>query len=1154
MSEPPLLHDSDARVAAETTFDRNIVVEAGAGTGKTTLLVNRFLHLLLREPGSIPIAKVAALTFSNKAATEMKVRLRKRLLGLASLSKDLGMPTQESCGRSDMEQEEAVRQMDLLRGRYGLSTEEIVHRAEAALQDVEKAQIGTLHSFAAHLLRLYPLESGVPPQFQEDDGLRFEEHLTASWRNWIDGELGAEGRRHPQWRRVLTQIRVEQLRELARELCNELISLDDLIKQVSSETLPESVKRWMEDSVLAGEEILAGRAGVKGLKTDGMLQAAVSLLTLLLAQGVDGLRCLGEAERLQLDREIGGCPKSWSEQEFLAASSLIKVAQACLRVDRDLGKDVLELLAPFASDVRRSFVASGWLSFDGLTARARSLLRDHPIVRERLKHEYRGLLVDEFQDTDPVQYELVLFLSERLGQQARSWQEVDLEPGKLFIVGDPKQSIYAFRRADIEAFDRVVHKLRTGGGEIHNLTTNFRSHGSVLAVVNEVFDRVFVPQRHLQPAPVRLDVKPNRPPLVGRPGVELRLVAHRENEDDFDSAAATRAEAESLARWLAEDLLVSEQSLDEEGNKSPLKPGHVAILFRKLTQAQEYLDAFRRQGIAYVTDGEKHFYRRQEVIDLVNLLRVLENPNDSIAMAGVLRSSLGGLSDRDLFEVSARRAMDYRRPERLASWNNLGARPIQRLYHELRQLHHELLRLPLSDGLERVFVRLPVLELAAASLHGEQAVANLLKVQQMAGFLSDRPALTLNGFVEEMIRRLEEQPQESEGALAEDSLEAVHVLTIHKAKGLEFPIVILPGLHQGTRGQGSSSLIGHDWSSGLYGLWLADSRAQTFGSVLVQTKQRAREEAEQRRVLYVGMTRAKDRLLLSGGVTGRAGPDTVCSLLAKTIPSGFGDRGVAELSIGDAVMRQTVVVAPALSHPSQPGWVGELKPLDPESSAIEIWANRTARWCEAKGTSRMLTPSSVAEAMSDHPGWGYQRDGKERSRRISQVIGVLAHRLLEQWDYGGSPAEFHRLIATYCRSQLPLDCEKDRVRIQSELGAIFDVYGRSDPYRLLQRSELIGREVPFSIPWETAQDQTTGKDRTPGQVMTGTIDVIYRLNGEVWVADYKTDDVEENELPELIRRYAWQVQVYQAAVRQVLAVEPAGFQFIILRKGMMIPA
>ncbi|MEX5214199.1 MAG: UvrD-helicase domain-containing protein [Nitrospiraceae bacterium] len=1141
-------------MAAETTFDRNIVVEAGAGTGKTTLLVNRFLNLLLREPGSIPITKVAALTFSNKAATEMKVRLRKRLLSLASLSKNREVATQESRGRSDMEQEEAVRQMDSLRGRYGLSTEEIIHRAEAALQDVEKAQIGTLHSFAAHLLRLYPLESGVPPQFQEDDGLRFEEHLTASWRNWIDCELGAEGRRHPQWKRVLTQVRVDQLRELARELCNELISLDDLLKQVCSATLPEPVKQWMADSVLAGEKILARRAGSKGRKTDEMLQAAVSLLTLLLAQGVDGLRCLGEAERLQLDREIGGCPKSWSEHDFVAASSLIKVAQACLRVDRDLGKDVLELLVPFASKVRRSFVESGWLSFDGLTARARALLRDHPSVRERLKHEYRALLVDEFQDTDPVQYELVLYLSERLGQQARSWQEVDLEAGKLFIVGDPKQSIYAFRRADIEAFDRVVYKLRTWGGEIHNLTTNFRSHGSVLAVVNEVFDRVFIPQRHLQPDPVRLDVKPNRPPLVGRPGVELRLVTHRENEDDFDSASATRAEAESLAQWLAEELLPRERCVDERGTVGPIKPGHVAILFRKLTQAQEYLDAFRRQGIAYVTDGEKHFYRRQEVIDLVNLLRVLENPNDAIAMAGVLRSSLGGLSDRDLFEVSSRHAMDYRRPERLASWHDCSTRHLQRLYHELRQLHYELPRLPLSDGLERVFARLPVLELAAASLHGEQAVANLLKVQQMAESLSGRPSLTLNGFVEEMIRRLEDQPQESEGALAEDSLEAVHVLTIHKAKGLEFPIVILPGLHQGTRGQGSSALIGHDWSSGLYGLWLADGRAQTLGSVLVQTKQRAREEAEQRRVLYVGMTRAKDRLLLSGGVTGRSGPDTVCALLAKTISGGFGDERVSELTIGDAVMRQTVVVAPSLSHPSQSSWVGELKPSAPESSAISIWAGRTARWHEAKETSRMVTPSGLVEAMSDHPGWRHQRDGKERSRRIGQVIGVLAHRLLEQWDYGGSPAEFPRLIETHCRSQLPPDCETDRARIQSELEAIFDVYGRSEPYRLLQRSELIGREVPFLIPWKAAQSQTAEKDRVPGQVMTGTIDVIYRLNGEIWVADYKTDDVEENELPELIRRYAWQVQVYQAAVRQVLAIEPAGFQFIVLRKGMMIAA
>jgi ATP-dependent helicase/nuclease subunit A len=756
-------------------------------------------------------------------------------------------------------------------------------------------------------------------------------------------------------------------------------------------------------------------------------------------------------------------------------------------------------------------------------------------------------LVDEFQDTDPVQYELVLYLTERLGQQGRSWQDIELEPGKLFIVGDPKQSIYAFRRADIEAFDRVVDKLRNGGGEVHNLTTNFRSHGSVLSVVNELFARAFIPQRHLQPAPVRLDVKRNRPPLVGHPGVELRLVTGRGEEDEFDSAAATRAEAESLARWLAEELLPREECRDERGTVGPLKPGHVAILFRKLTQAQEYLDALRRHGIAYVTDGEKHFYRRQEVIDLVNVMRVIENPHDAIAMVGLLRSPVGGLSDRDLYELSSRRALDYRLDDRLTSWEAERAGPIRQLYHELRQLHRELPRLPLSEALDRVFLRLPLLELAAASLHGEQAVANLLKIQQMAAALSDRPSLTLNGFVEEMSRRLEEQPQESESALAEDSLESVHVLTIHKAKGLEFPVVVLPGLHQGARGQGRSRLIGHDWSSGLYGLWLADGRAQTLGSVLVQSKQQAREEAEQRRVLYVGMTRAKDRLVLSGGMTGRAGQDTVLSMLSEIVPAGLGDPEVALLTIGDAAIGQTVVPARAPGHVTRVDWAGELKPADHDSSVIETWTGRTERWSEAQQTPRALTPSMMVEVLPDRRQRRGREVGEQRSRRISQVIGVLAHRFLERWDYGASVAEFPRLIETLCRSQLPPDCESERVRIQADLEKLFDAFGRSDPYRLLQRAELLGREVPFSIPWEEGQGQAAG------QVMTGTIDVIYRLDGQVWVADYKTDDVGGDELPELIRRYAWQAQVYQAAVRQALAIDWAGFQFIVLRQGLMIP-
>ena len=141
---------------------------------------------------------------------------------------------------------------------------------------------------------------------------------------------------------------------------------------------------------------------------------------------------------------------------------------------------LLTLLIPLVRDIRETFARQGWLSFDGLLARARALLFEHPSVRERIKRDYRAVLVDEFQDTDPVQYEIILAVSERQGSQAAHWQEMALEPGKLFIVGDPKQSIYAFRRADIEAFDRVVEKITADGGTAHTLTTNFRSDAAVL--------------------------------------------------------------------------------------------------------------------------------------------------------------------------------------------------------------------------------------------------------------------------------------------------------------------------------------------------------------------------------------------------------------------------------------------------------------------------------------------------------------------------------------------------------------------------------------------------------------------------------------------------------------------------------------------------
>ncbi|MGH9493234.1 MAG: UvrD-helicase domain-containing protein, partial [Terriglobales bacterium] len=524
--------DEEARRLAETTFDRNVVVVAGAGTGKTTLLVNRLVHLLIREPKPIEITRMVALTFTNKAATEMKVRLRERLQALRVTARGQAAADPGAVSIAD------------LRERYGLSSDEIDKRAKGAWENLEKAQLGTLHSFAAHVLRLHPLESGVDPAFEtDDDGLRFDEHFSAQWEVWLDGELGPNGPNHALWRRLLAEVGLAQIREVAYELRSELIPLDDLCSQAGEAVLSQAFRDWAAAKRTRAAALLAAHDRPKRRKIESMLAVAQELFSLLLERGHDAVGTLDPAQREELDRDLGDQPAGWSKDEFAEAGSIIRVAKQTLTVDGDLIQDLLKLLTPFAQRVRAAFLAQGWISFDGLLARTRTLLRDHPAVRERLKHEYHAVLVDEFQDTDPVQYEIILYLAERAGRCGATWRDVELDPGKLFIVGDPKQSIYAFRRADIEAFEQVVRKVRESGGVVYELATNFRSHGRLLEVVNPIFDRLLRQQENVQPPNVPLIVRPDRRGGVTRPGVELRLVTADDDEEEFDAATATRIEA-----------------------------------------------------------------------------------------------------------------------------------------------------------------------------------------------------------------------------------------------------------------------------------------------------------------------------------------------------------------------------------------------------------------------------------------------------------------------------------------------------------------------------------------------------------------------------------------------------------------------------------
>jgi len=1114
MTESFTLADSEHRFLAETTWDRNVVVIAGAGTGKTTILVNRILNLLMREPDPLVITEIMALTFTNKAATEMKQRLRAQLLRLTERADDL---------------------MATFRTRYHLSAEQVIERARTALDQLEKAQIGTLHGFAAHLLRLYPLESAVDPLFRDDDGSIFKELFDSCWDRWLDDELGSTGPQHDRWRRVLAGTTLEDLRQLTATLAGDFVDLDEVECQCRARSLEGALREWVLGIHGRAIELLAAQDRQKRRKAEQMLAASARLLSLLLEEGAPGLAHLVQDERTVLEKELGKAPAGWEEAAFQEAASIIGLARQFLLVDQPYFHEVVLLVRPFLLQVRHAFLASGWIAFDGMLARAKILLRDHQAVRARIKRAYRAILVDEFQDTDPVQYEIILYLSEREGSHHTSWHDVVLEPGKLFIVGDPKQSIYAFRRADIEAFERVVDKIREGGGVVYSLITNFRSAGTVLDVVNNVFDRLFQPIEHIQPPNEPLEAGPQRRPQVSVSGVQLRLVRPDEDEEEFDVQTATRAEAEALACWMKEEILAGATIRDRNGVEALLRPGHIALIFRKLTHAQVYLDALRRYGISYITDGEKHFYRRQEIIDVVNLLRVIDNPYDTIALVGILRSPVGGVSDKDLLALQDRGGLDYRNRAHLAFWAHPQSESLKRLYERLDELHRLAPLRPVPDAIDLIFERLPILELAAASLHGEQAVANLRKIREMAEGLADRPHLTLSGFVDIMISRVSEQPDEPETALAEESADAVRVLTIHKAKGLEFPVVILPGLHQGSRSPRKGSSIHHDWSSRCYGLRMGGR--SNFGSVLVDIKMAAREEAEQRRLLYVGMTRARDLLVLSGGQTSKSGNDTTLSLLEAVIANDGTSAATEQISIGTSRLSRISTPATVTAGGRRHGLVSVTTPRPALGPLLIRRHGRQMEWERCRTTPRRLTPSSIVLGT---PQTSVSRAGTGRDIEPRRLAGICAHAVLEQWDFTEACAPMGVVIEDACRRYVPQGHPEFLTAVREDLTAIFGRFLLSEPYKRLQGATVLGKEVPFVM--------ALGE----GQMAEGVIDLIYRLDGRVWIADYKTDDVTTDEAQTRVDCYRPQVEMYSRAVERSLGLSASSFQFIFLRPGIAV--
>ncbi len=1116
---PTKLGDAGDRRAAVTTFDRNLVVTAGAGTGKTTLLIDRLVHLLLRNPEPLKITEIVGLTFTNKAADEMKLRLRQRLQAFLDVQLDEPANDAESNTKSEVE---------ALIALYQLSKDEMDGRIQDALRNMERSDIGTIHSFAANLLRLYPLEAGVDPQFHEDDGAAFDRLFDDHWDLWLDQELSLRSPHAADWQKILPRCRLDQIKGLARSMAAENVDLRQNID--GSDAVPAIVRDWL--AKLEGKAAALIARHPEDRVNEKLIRAARAVISEFKKPGgrlnptADDCVFLSEKS---INRNIHG----WSSEDATEAQELVRAARGLVRVDGELTGTLWRLLVPYAADFRERFIREGHLSFDGLLVRARDLVRDQGRVRADLKHRYRTILIDEFQDTDPIQYEILLYLAEQPGQAAMDWRQVRLVPGKIFVVGDPKQSIYAFRRADIEAYLEVVEKIiKAQNGVECRLTTNFRSNAAILDGVNGAFESLIQAQDGLQPPYIAIHAAPGRitapshiPKLLVR-----KIVADRE----IDAETARHLEGESLARWLKEQILGKATILNARGETVHAQSKDVAILLRKLTDIHDYLEPLRLQGIRYVVEGERHFYAAKEIVDAVSLLRAVENPHDRLALVGVLRSPLGGLADQQIYELHRQNLLDYRAAGKLV--DKEFPPTLTELYATLARLHEESRALPIGAAVAHVFATLPVELLAACYFHGEQAVANLHKLSQQAELLGREGLTTLKAAIRQLEKRVLDVKDEGESVLAEENLDAVRIMSIHKAKGLEFPVVILAGCQAGIEGgRNADAEALFDWSTALSGLRIGS--ISDLAGLYIAEKSRLRSAEEQKRLLYVAMTRAREHLVISCAPSGRRSNDSFLAMLDGTLNeciAGAESSRAVSLGSGTVVIE---VVSERLTPPSRAQTQSaRAKEKSNWQPFIDTWKRRATDYEKAQKTAPFLTPTRLKrqeEALSEASD---KMNGQFDRPTPALVVGELAHQFLQNWDFSANIKNFERELRDWITGALPSEFESSRRKIEGDLERIFAGFFRSTAYAELAAARILGREVPLLMPWN-------------GQVMEGVIDIIYERSGLLYLADYKTDRIDKKNLREAAARYHQQAEIYSQAVRQSLGREPAGFKIIFLRLG-----
>jgi ATP-dependent helicase/nuclease subunit A len=442
--------------------------------------------------------------------------------------------------------------------------------------------------------------------------------------------------------------------------------------------------------------------------------------------------------------------------------------------------------------------------------------------------------------------------------------------------------------------------------------------------------------------------------------------------------------------------------------------------------------------------------------------------------------------------------------------------------------------LPVGEAVSHVYASLPIKLLAAHSINGEQAVANLEKIRQQAGSMGREEPTTLKEVVAMLQRRVSEVREEGESALTEENVNAVRILSIHKAKGLEFPVVVLAGCHAAMDGREEEAAVEYDWSTSLVGLKMRDY--WNLPGIFLSEKRKLRDGEEQKRVLYVAMTRAREHLKISCGSGSKRSSGSFLSMLEGSLGSLSSLNGSTLVPAGNgriefhAIRERLIPPRSILATQHKASIRSDWK------SYAQLWQQRTKEYEEIIQKPFFVTPTLLKRRGQDlTDGVDWKKKGRTPSTDAAH-IGELAHRFLQKWNFSIDPQGFQQSLFRYLvkcfgaspGAKLDVACQ--------ELERLFQTFFKSPAYEELRTSHILGREIPLCIPWD-------------GQVMEGIIDVLYERDGNLYVADYKTDHVSKESLSQVTDSYRHQAEVYSEAVRRSLQRDVAGFKLVFLRLG-----